>query len=155
MDVCQQRHAMRHAGHRSAFMDVNERHKCIILAFLNVQERSTVSHCVVVGRHPAWKLILIQIRYFQVYNFLPSVSAAIGNYKPQRDVWKTAIALQAIVRIVVFLIYYRYYREHVYKWARYLSNVALVMYSIENTSLVTLSFWSSDKNYGMLMQAYE
>lgn len=85
---------------------------------------------------------------FQVYNFLPSVSAAIGHYRPQKNVWKTAIALQAIVRILVFKLYHRYYKEHVYKWARYLSNIALVMYAIENISLVTLSFWSSDENYG-------
>jgi len=47
------------------------------------------------------------------------------------------------------MLYYRYYKEHVYKWAQYLSNIALVMYAIENTSLVTLSFWTSDENYGM------
>lgn len=89
------------------------------------------------------------VQFLQVYNFLPSVSAAIGHYRPQRDVWKTAIALQAIVRTLVFMMYYRYYKEHVYIWARYLSNVALVMYAIENTSLVTLSFWTSDENYSM------
>lgn len=85
-----------------------------------------------------------------MYNFLPSVSAAIGHYRPQRDVWKIAIALQAIVRTLVFLMYYRYYKEHVYKWAQYLSNIALVMYVIENVSLMTLSFWTSSENYGML-----
>ncbi|XP_011637417.1 post-GPI attachment to proteins factor 2-like [Pogonomyrmex barbatus] len=83
----------------------------------------------------------------QVYNFLPSISAAIGHYRPQRDVWKIAIALQAIVRTLVFMLYYRYYKEHVYKWAQYLSNIALVMYAIENISLVTLSFWTSNENY--------
>lgn len=86
-----------------------------------------------------------------MYNFLPSVSAAIGHYRPQRDVWKFAIALQAIVRTLVFLMYYRYYKEYVYKWAQYLSNIALVMYIIENVSLVTLSFWTSNENYGMLL----
>lgn len=49
----------------------------------------------------------------------------------------------------MFVIYYRYYKEHIYKWAQYLTNIALIMYIIENTSLVTLSFWSSDENYGM------
>ncbi|XP_029674553.1 post-GPI attachment to proteins factor 2-like [Formica exsecta] len=101
---------------------------CVAWSVLYNFEHSTSTHC-------------------QVYNFLPSVSAAIGHYRPQRDVWKTAIALQAIVRTLVFMMYYRYYKEHVYIWARYLSNVALVMYAIENTSLVTLSFWTSDENY--------
>lgn len=101
---------------------------CVAWSVLYNFEHSTSTHC-------------------QVYNFLPSVSAAIGHYRPQRDIWKTAIALQATVRSLVFMMYYRYYREHVYIWARYLSNVALVMYAIENTSLVTLSFWTSDENY--------
>lgn len=83
----------------------------------------------------------------QVYNFLPSVSAAIGHYRPQSDVWKTAIALQAIVRTLIFKMYYQYYRDHVYKWAQYLANITLVMYAVENTSLVTLSFWTSDESY--------
>lgn len=53
------------------------------------------------------------------------------------------------------MLYYRYYKEYVYKWAQYLSNIALVMYVIENTSLVTLSFWTSDENYGMQKHASE
>ncbi|XP_012221154.1 post-GPI attachment to proteins factor 2-like [Linepithema humile] len=101
---------------------------CIVWSILYNFEHSTSTHC-------------------QVYNFLPSVSAAIGHYRPQRDVWKIAIAVQAIVRTLVFLMYYRYYKEHVYKWAQYLSNIALVMYVIENVSLVTLSFWTSNENY--------
>lgn len=101
---------------------------CVVWSVFYNFEHSTSTHC-------------------QVYNLLPSVSAAIGHYKPQRDIWKTAIALQAIIRILVFMMYYRYYKEYIYNWARYLSNIALVMYFIENTSLVTLSFWTSDENY--------
>ncbi|XP_018304570.1 post-GPI attachment to proteins factor 2 isoform X2 [Mycetomoellerius zeteki] len=101
---------------------------CVAWSVIYNFEHSTSTHC-------------------QVYNFLPSVSAAIGHYRPQKDVWKTAIALQALLRTLVFTLYYRYYKEHVYKWAEYLSNIALVMYTIENTSLVTLSFWTSDENY--------
>ncbi|XP_020285304.1 post-GPI attachment to proteins factor 2-like [Pseudomyrmex gracilis] len=101
---------------------------CVVWSVLYNFEHSTSTHC-------------------QVYNFLPSVSAAIGHYKPQRDIWKTAIALQAIVRTLILKMYYQYYRDHVYKWAQYLANIALVMYAIENTSLVTLSFWTSDESY--------
>ncbi|KAG7197481.1 hypothetical protein KM043_013329 [Ampulex compressa] len=83
----------------------------------------------------------------KVYNFLPSVSASIGHYRPQRDVWKIAIAMQGLVRIFVLLMYYRYYKEHVFKWASTICNVSLFTYAIENISLVTLSFWTSDENY--------
>ncbi|XP_018359721.1 PREDICTED: post-GPI attachment to proteins factor 2-like isoform X2 [Trachymyrmex cornetzi] len=101
---------------------------CVAWSVLYNFEHSTSTHC-------------------QVYNFLPSISAAIGHYRPQKDVWKTAVALQALLRTLVFTLYYRYYKEHVYKWAEFLSNIALVMYAIENTSLVTLSFWTSNENY--------
>ncbi|XP_012062673.1 PREDICTED: post-GPI attachment to proteins factor 2-like [Atta cephalotes] len=101
---------------------------CVAWSVFYNFEHSTSTHC-------------------QVYNFLPSVSAAIGHYRPQKDVWKTAIALQALLRTLVFTLYYRYYKEHVYKWAEHLSNIALIMYAIENTSLVTLSFWTSNENY--------
>ncbi|XP_011499891.1 PREDICTED: post-GPI attachment to proteins factor 2-like isoform X2 [Ceratosolen solmsi marchali] len=43
--------------------------------------------------------------------------------------------------------YYRYYKETVYKWARNMTNFALLSYFSENIALVTLSFWSSNENY--------
>lgn len=101
---------------------------CVAWSVVYNFEHSTSTHC-------------------KVYNFLPSVSAAIGHYKPQKDVWKTAIATQAFVRIIVLFMYRRYYREHVYKWAQTICNIALFTYAVENISLVTLSFWTSDENY--------
>lgn len=90
-----------------------------------------------------------------MYNFLPSVSAAIGHYRPQRDVWKIAIAGQAVIRVLVLVMYCRYYKEHIYKWAQNICNIAVVTYTIENISLVTLSFWTSDENYGMYINIHE
>ena len=86
----------------------------------------------------------------QVYNFLPSISAAIGHYRPQKNVWKAAIATQAVIRALVFLMYYRYYNEKLYKWAHTLSNMVLVTYAMENLALISLSFWSSNENYGKI-----
>ncbi|XP_016919441.1 post-GPI attachment to proteins factor 2 [Apis cerana] len=101
---------------------------CITWSVVYNFEHSTSTHC-------------------KVYNFLPSVSAAIGHYRPQRDVWKIAIALQAVVRILVLIMYRRYYKEHIYKWAQNICNVATVIYAIENISLISLSFWTSNENY--------
>ena len=84
---------------------------------------------------------------YQVYNFLPSVSAAIGHYRPQRDVLKIAKAIQAVIRILVLIMYRRYYKEHIYKWAQNICKLAMGVYIVENISLVTLSFWTSDENY--------
>ncbi|CAK9821141.1 Post-GPI attachment to proteins factor 2 [Anthophora plagiata] len=101
---------------------------CIVWSIVYNFEHSTSTHC-------------------KVYNFLPSVSAAIGHYKPQRSVWKTAIAMQALTRILVLMMYRRYYKEHIFKWAESICNIATAIYAIENISLVTLSFWTSDENY--------
>ncbi|XP_051168694.1 post-GPI attachment to proteins factor 2-like isoform X2 [Leptopilina boulardi] len=103
---------------------------CVIWSIIYNFEHSTSTHC-------------------QVYNFLPSVSAAIGHYKPQKNVWKGAIALQAFVRALIFLMYYRFYKEKIHKWANGISNLALVTYALENISLVALSFWSSNENYAI------
>ncbi|XP_043580947.1 post-GPI attachment to proteins factor 2-like [Bombus pyrosoma] len=101
---------------------------CIIWSIVYNFEHSTSTHC-------------------KVYNFLPSVSAAIGHYRPQRDVWKIAIAIQALIRILVLVMYRRYYKEHIYKWAQSICNIVTVTYAVENISLVTLSFWTSVENY--------
>lgn len=101
---------------------------CVIWSVMYNFEHSTSTHC-------------------KVYNFLPSVSAAIGHYRPQRDVWKLAIAVQASIRVLILIMYYRYYKEHIYKWAQSICNAAIVTNAIENISLVTLSFWTSDENY--------
>ncbi|XP_017893650.1 post-GPI attachment to proteins factor 2-like [Ceratina calcarata] len=101
---------------------------CVVWSVVYNFEHSTSTHC-------------------KVYNFLPSVSAAIGHFRPQKDVWKGAIATQAAIRFLVWIMYRRYYKEYVYKWAQSICNVATITYAIENISLVTLSFWTSDENY--------
>lgn len=104
---------------------------CIVWSILYNFEKATETHC-------------------KVYNILPSVSAAIGHYRPQKSVWETAILCQAFVRIIVFYMYYKYYRETVQTKAKGMSNFALLSYLLENISLVTLSFWSSNENYRKL-----
>ncbi|XP_043269863.1 post-GPI attachment to proteins factor 2-like isoform X2 [Venturia canescens] len=101
---------------------------CILYSVLYNFESATSTHC-------------------KVYNILPSVSAAIGHYKPQRDVWRAAIATQAVIRAIILSMYYHYYTNVVYNWAQGIKNFALISYGIENTALVTLSFWSSNENY--------
>lgn len=63
--------------------------------------------------------------------------------------------MQGVTRTLVLIMYYRYYKEHVYKWARYISNIVLSTYIVENISLVTLTFWTSDSNYGMYWDLYK
>lgn len=102
---------------------------CILWSMYYNFEKSTETHC-------------------KVYNFLPSVSAAIGHYRPQKDIWEIVISIQAFTRILVLYMYYKYYNESVYKWAQGMTNFALVSYFLENVGLVILSYWSSNENYG-------
>ncbi|KAH0567406.1 post-GPI attachment to proteins factor 2-like isoform X1 [Cotesia glomerata] len=101
---------------------------CIVWSVTYNFEHATSTHC-------------------NVYNVLPSISAAIGHYEPQRDVWKTAIAIQAVIRALIFVMYYYYYQQTTYRWAQGVVNIALFSYAVENISLVTLSFWTSNQNY--------
>ncbi|XP_014214508.1 post-GPI attachment to proteins factor 2 isoform X1 [Copidosoma floridanum] len=103
---------------------------CIIWSILYNFENATETHC-------------------NVYNFLPSVSAAIGHYRPQKTIWKAAITVQAMVRALVLYMYYQYYVETVYKWAQGIINFVLLTYLLENIALVTLSFRSSDEDYAI------
>lgn len=102
---------------------------CVVWSMMYNFEKATETHC-------------------KVYNFLPSVSAAIGHYKPQKNIWEAVIATQAVIRALVFYMYIQHYRKTTYAWARGMTNFALFSYFLENTALVTLSFWSSNENYG-------
>lgn len=84
-----------------------------------------------------------------VFNFLPSISAAIGSFSPQREVWQFAIGLHAIPRFILALMYNKYHREVLYTWAYFLSTIATTLNIIENICLVGLSFWTSSNNYRM------
>lgn len=84
-----------------------------------------------------------------VYNFLPSVSAAIGRWEPQKFVWKSSVGTQATCRILFLYGYWRKYHEETVRVGRWgLKIYALVAYIVENVALVTLSYWDSTDNYG-------
>lgn len=101
---------------------------CILYSVTYNFENSTSSHC-------------------QVYNALPSISAAIGNFSPQREVWQIAIAVHALPRFFAAMAYLQYNREVLFPWAHFLSNLALVLNLMEIVALIILSFWTSSENY--------
>lgn len=102
---------------------------CVIWSLLYFFERSTSTHC-------------------NVSNYLPSISAAIGNYQPQRFVWQTAILLQALPRFLVAQQYLRHYNSVIRRSRRALAYVAFLLNIIENIALVGLSLWTSTDQYG-------
>ena len=89
--------------------------------------------------------------FFQVGNYLPSMSSAIGGYTPQRYVWRICIALHCSPRYAVTLGYYTYYtqfhvgqRNHIYK---FLAGLCALLNSIEILALVCLTYISSIENF--------
>lgn len=105
---------------------------CVIWSLLYFFERSTATHCDVV-------------------NYLPSISAAIGNYQPQRLVWQLAILLQALPRLIVAHQYVCHYRGIIRRNRRALVYLACCLNIIENCALVGLSLWTSTDDYGKML----
>lgn len=102
---------------------------CVIWSVLYFYERSTATHC-------------------GVTNFLPSISAAIGNYQPQRFIWQCAILLQALPRLLVAQQYLRHNSIRIRRSRRVLAYLAFMLNLIENFALVGLSLWNSSDFYG-------
>ncbi|CAH1408203.1 unnamed protein product [Nezara viridula] len=103
---------------------------CIIWSLMYNFEDSTFTHC-------------------KVQNFLPSISAAIGNYKTQRFVWGTAIAIHALPRFMFAAIYRQYYRDVLTEKAQKLATTACILNVIENLALIGLTFITSAYNYAI------
>ncbi|ETN58460.1 fgf receptor activating protein [Anopheles darlingi] len=83
-----------------------------------------------------------------VYNFLPSLSAAIGNYQPQRFVWQFSVLLHAPPRYAIAFLYKNHHlsllaRKHRKEWAY----LACILNIVELSSLVGLTLWTSSSNY--------
>ncbi|EDW65028.1 post-GPI attachment to proteins factor 2 [Drosophila virilis] len=101
---------------------------CVIWSLFNDFVRSTFTHC-------------------DVANYLPSVSAAIGNYEPQKTVWRLAVILHLPLRLTVAYMYLEYYREHIKRNRRMFGILACTLNVIENVALFCLSLWTSADNY--------
>lgn len=102
---------------------------CVLWSVVYFFERSTATHC-------------------GVPNFLPSISAAIGNYQPQRFIWQSAILLQALPRLLVTYQYLKYYNIIIRVNRRPIAYTACIFNVFENLALVGLSLWTSSDDYG-------
>ncbi|KAG8323259.1 Post-GPI attachment to proteins factor 2 [Homalodisca vitripennis] len=102
---------------------------CVIWSLLYNFDDSTFTHC-------------------KVPNFLPSISAAIGNYRTQRFVWGTAIAVHAGPRFLFTSMYRQYYKDILNNGAQKLASVACFLNVVENVALIGLTFIPSAYNYG-------
>ena len=85
----------------------------------------------------------------KVVNYLPSLSAAIGNFVVQRRVWKTAIALHAAPRFLIGYLYFGHWRQVLapVHSARLVLLTSQVFYVSENVGLLGLSFVTSAEDF--------
>ena len=95
----------------------------------------------------------------QVYNFLPSISSAIGGFTPQRYVWRICIALHTGLRFLLVGCYYQWLSGvnmglHKVRYQQ-LVKVAILCHIIENLALVTLTCVSSTENFGKFENFHE
>lgn len=85
----------------------------------------------------------------QVFNMLPSISAAIGNFSPQREIWQGAIAIQAVPRFYVAREYLNYHYSVLFPQDLWIAQIAFFLNIAENIALILLSFFTSSRHYGM------
>lgn len=102
---------------------------CVLLTMYKDFESANNTHC-------------------KVPNIFPSISAAIGNYDPQRTIWKVAIYMHSPFRFFMLTLRWKFYRNTIREELRSIVNVTVLLNVIENLSLVGLTYWTSTENYG-------
>lgn len=105
---------------------------CVVWSLLYNFDQANATHCL-------------------VYNFLPSLSAAIGNYQPQRIVWQFSVLVHALPRYAIAFMYKNYHVGLLRKRRKELAYLACILNITELSSLVGLTLWTSSESYGKLM----
>lgn len=103
---------------------------CVMWSLIFDFERVTSTHC-------------------RVPNYLPSISAAIGSFTPQRYIWQLCVAIHSAPRFLVVTMYYSHlcdvlYKESLWQW---LASVIFILQVTEVLSLLGLTFVSSSENF--------
>lgn len=103
---------------------------CVALSCIKDFDESTNTHCL-------------------VYNFLPSISSAIGGFTPQKYIWQFCIALHAGPRLLTVLVIYHYFTRFNVRspWFHQTVMLTVVLHTVEIASLLVLSFVTSSQNY--------
>lgn len=103
---------------------------CIVYSFFYHYEWTTQTHC-------------------NVWNFAPSISAAIGLFRPQKYVWKMLVSLHSAPRLLLALMYRSYFINGLGSNYRVHAELTFVCYCLEVLSLLMLSFAPSREDFKM------
>jgi hypothetical protein len=102
---------------------------CVIWSIMFFFDQSVSTHC-------------------HVWNYLPSISAAIGAFQPQAIVWQTAIVIHFLPRLTVTWMYWNFYNRVVRRNRQQVANLAILLNLVENVCLLGLSLYNSTDFYG-------
>lgn len=102
---------------------------CVAYSLIFFFEQSTSTHC-------------------HTWNYLPSISAAIGSFNPQAIVWQTSIILHFIPRLIFSWLYFNYFQRVCRRNRHQVANLAIALNFIENICLLGLSLYNSTEYYG-------
>lgn len=104
---------------------------CILWSLKYNFEASTATHC-------------------GVPNYLPSISATIGSFTPQRYIWRMGIAIHSAPRFLAAVCYYNCYISKLGTYDKgwtVLIRINCLLNVIENLALIGLTNVSSSENY--------
>ncbi|XP_071786278.1 post-GPI attachment to proteins factor 2-like [Asterias amurensis] len=106
---------------------------CVLISFFKDFEGVNYTHC-------------------RVYNFLPSISASIGGFTPQRYIWRVAVAFHTTPRFLFAFMYYNWHRQGTQNWNknskyRTLCQANLGVNLAELCCLLGLTYVSSEEDY--------
>lgn len=127
---------------------------CVFISSVFHFEDSTGTHCQVMSFFLNVFVLMAQnyteslLCFFQVPNYLPSISASI-SLSPESHIWRLCIGLHSAPRFLVAFTYFRFYKARFA--SRFpespLSCLNLVFSISENLGLLLLTYVSSSETY--------
>lgn len=109
---------------------------------------SALATCVVLGLYLHFEGVTAT--HCRVPNFVPSISSIIGDFTPERYVWRLGMAFFSFPRIFDSFLYYNFFAHSVANsklWYRLLNRATWLLHVWQYVSLFLLSYVTSSENF--------